>query len=950
MDDLNGLEWSASSNSSGGASKVPPRGTGSYFGSISTQQPTPPLGGSRTSTPISAQRSGAANPNPTSKPATDSFANLVSFGPAKTATLTLQQQQEKLLAEKAKKEEEKRKQYDKEFGNTSFWDGQSGKAGFGRSPTGSIAPSTTSRSPAPPTPSARVNTNPFSAANRQNIGKTNGEEEEDLFAAFNADTEVDKSSYYPPPSASPETSAPTQDNQLDLSNPAAWKQSAGTDMLEAFQDDDDPFGLGQMPQRGKSPAVTVSKADDDDDFLGDLGKPVEEVRRRERVPTPQQAPPSPIESERPVSDDPWDKAVNELVDMGFTAENSRRALTESGSGLNIQAAVGWLLNDAHRVAKEKAQGRSGSRPSEPSRESSSNGARAAAETSGKEAIPSWMRQERGQSQSRREDSRSPASDSDVAAKAAAVGSNLFKTANSLWKTSQKRVQKAVAEYQQDVDPSQPKWMRDTGAAEGQRPPEKAPLPIDPRERGRRGEPSSSSVTDEALMLEIGSHPPPKRNVRAEPSDRAPSSASSSRGPSPAVSNATGGRSTPLPRRQQVAPTSAMDAKSRLTKQALEEQSAQAYVSPSRRKKATPSPKPAEEPDLLFGDSNGKQTSLPSRPEPPKTNVPATRTPQARQSKPSAPIPVRPKAPERTIPPVSPSALAMSHQHRLAGTAHFKRGDYAAANDSYSQSLSPLPQGHPITIILLCNRSLTAIKTGDPKTAVSDADTALSLIGPSRGSNEVIDLQDQSTTDSKKSMTEFYGKALMRKAEALEHMERWADAGAVWRQAVEGGAGGAIAIQGRLRCEKALAPKPKAPTPRPRATPPSRPTAVVKDSEAVTRMRAANAAADKADDEKFELSDSVDARIAAWRDGRRDNLRALLGGLDNVLWEGSGWKKVGMHDLIMNGKVKINYMKAIAKVHPDKLSQGASTEVKMISSAVFSTLNEAWDKFKAENGM
>ena len=55
-------------------------------------------------------------------------------------------------------------------------------------------------------------------------------------------------------------------------------------------------------------------------------------------------------------DDPWDKAVSELVDMGFSVENSRRALTESGSGLDIQAAVGWLLNDAHRQAKQKAQG------------------------------------------------------------------------------------------------------------------------------------------------------------------------------------------------------------------------------------------------------------------------------------------------------------------------------------------------------------------------------------------------------------------------------------------------------------------------------------------------------------------------------------------------------------------------------------------------------------------
>ena len=42
-------------------------------------------------------------------------------------------------------------------------------------------------------------------------------------------------------------------------------------------------------------------------------------------------------------------------------------------------------------------------------------------------------------------------------------------------------------------------------------------------------------------------------------------------------------------------------------------------------------------------------------------------------------------------------------------------------------------------------------------------------------------------------------------------------------------------------------------------------------------------------------------------------------MDGVLWEGAGWKKVGMSDLIMPNKVKIIYMKAIGKVHPDKVS-------------------------------
>ena len=92
----------------------------------------------------------------------------------------------------------------------------------------------------------------------------------------------------------------------------------------------------------------------------------------------------------------------------------------------------------------------------------------------------------------------------------------------------------------------------------------------------------------------------------------------------------------------------------------------------------------------------------------------------------------------------------------------------------------------------------------------------------------------------------------------------------------------------------------------------------RDSEAVKRMKAANAAADKADDEKFALTDQVDAKLVAWKSTKSDNLRALLGSLDKVLWEEAGWKKVNMGDLVMPNKVKIIYMKAIAKVHPDKV--------------------------------
>ena len=292
--------------------------------------------------------------------------------------------------------------------------------------------------------------------------------------------------------------------------------------------------------------------------------------------------------------------------------------------------------------------------------------------------------------------------------------------------------------------------------------------------------------------------------------------------------------------------------------------------------------------------------------------------QPRTPNPSAPIQIRPKTTQRRIPSIDPLSLAAAHTHRKTGTEHFKRGDYAAAHESYSSSLSQLPAHHPLTIVLLTNHALTALKTGEPKQAVSDANKALEIIGSGQGSGETIDIEGEA-----KNMKDFYGKALMRKAEGLENMEKWKEAGEVWKVTVESGVGGATAIQGRQRCEKALAPKPATRASTPRATPKPKPSNGLSsmreaDSEAVIRMRKTNAEAEKADDEKFALSDAVDARISAWRGGREGNLRALLGAMDQVLWEGSGWKKVGLHELVVNGKVKVAYMRAIGKTHPDKV--------------------------------
>lgn len=944
MDDLSGLNWSAPANNT--SNKKPPMNPSSAY-SYPSLRPTPSPQPSGRNTPLSSQASGAAGFKPPAaapKAAQDSFSGLVNFGAAKsTANLSLREQQERLEAERRKKEEEKRKQAQTNYGDGRFFDTLGSRS---------------------TTPSSQP------AFGGLNNGKPAADSEDDLFAAFKSTTHVDNASHFPPPVQRGQTSlsrgsTPANAPGLNLGSPSAWEQPTAS--KNTFDDDDDPFGLSELKPKSQ-PAPTVGA--DDDDLLGDLGKPIEEVRREQeakarakaKAKAPEPEPGKPIEdseSDSPGEDgpvrktgsDPFDKAVAQIVDYGFAPEDARRALTESGAGLNVQAAVNFLLDDAHKKSKEKArqkQSQAGRLREDDDRASSSGRSR--------NASPAWA-QDEGLS---RRDNRSPGQgEVDFAKQATALGNSFMKSANSLWKTGQKKMQKAVADFQQQDagDPSQPKWMRSA----------QQDMHGAPAERKR-----TEAGTDEAMMLESGGRPP-RRDA---------ASSGSSRNQSPAVRPSAGSRTASGANWQQVSQPSLMDPRSRINKQEIEEQSAQAYISPARRKKVIPQPQPESRPppepeaDLLF------ESNQPSRPQAPPTQRAAPTVAKV-QNNPPPPRP-RPAQPARQIPPLSDSALQASTKHRLEGTAHFKRGDFASAHASYGSSLSALPQSHPLAILLLCNHALTALKTGEPRQAVDDADTALKLIGPGKGEGETVSLggPENETRD----MKDLYGKALTRKAEALEQMEKWSDASVVWQTCVESGVGGPTATAGRQRCQKALAPKPKpkAAPPRPKPKPAA---ASNKSSEAVVRLREANAAAAQADEEKFALVDKVDARIAAWRDGKRDNLRALLGSLDQVLWEGSGWKKVGLHELVVANKVKIIYMKAIAKCHPDKvkrlsffllssfffflsfipklsrfihtatnqtpmeqIAQDASTEVRMIAGTVFATLNESWDKFKAENGL
>jgi hypothetical protein len=168
------------------------------------------------------------------------------------------------------------------------------------------------------------------------------------------------------------------------------------------------------------------------------------------------------------------------------------------------------------------------------------------------------------------------------------------------------------------------------------------------------------------------------------------------------------------------------------------------------------------------------------------------------------------------------------------------------------------------------------------------------------------------------------------------------------------------MDGKRRVNDIVNPKPKpTPKPTPKAAPkatPKAPAAPKPSNPAsnLTRIQKQNAEAKAREEEMFKLHDKVHEQLQAWSNGKEDNIRTLLTTLPDIIPERLGFpfvsdKKIGLGDLMLPKKVKINYMKVISAIHPDKLSN-LQLQDKMICQGVFVVLNKAWDTFKQQNNM
>lgn len=647
-------------------------------------------------------------------------------------------------------------------------------------------------------------------------------------------------------------------------------------------------------------ASTQSPMDEEDDNpLGILAQPAQK--------SPSPVPQSSIETNHDITyndtnnvrtmldEDEEDMMIVQLIDMGFSLQESKFAIEATG-GNDLQSAVDLLVQNSEAVQRHEPtnQNVSQQQPTEISQTE-----RARMNLFSEEEAPrsrQKQRQQQGPHQRSGQEHNIAEGETEtqfqtekIVLQAQEFGGFLYKNASSFLKTGRQKVTKAVGDWQEQQrtqrlnqmqeeqgGPIRPKWMTDGEEVEVSR---------NHVEKFADDDDSDNEEDLEAERKKI-------QELR---------------------------RLQELKQREQASAAHKARQQQNLRKETLIKEE-EVYVSPSRRRGNTPSSSGRSTPRSNGSPAQQQQKSTPPQQHP--QNPPIARSVTLEQNK-------------RTRPIINVSSDVMEkvNEARKQGNEKFKLGQFGEAEDAYTRAIEILASGHDHQVLLCNNRAMTRLKTGKYKKCVEDCDTSINLAklsgdGSCNSEGVVIQWRDQII------------KSLYRKAEALEHIEKYKDALSTYDELVKlEGTGNSKINQGMSRCRQALKPK-KASVPQKaspfaqqekkedfmsmfdpsvKSSPPTSTSAEeLNKSKAVTAIRAKAAEQEAEDAEKLEKTDDVNARLVAWKAGKEQNLRALLATLDTLLWPGAQWKGAQMSELINPKKCKMTYMKAIGKVHPDKV--------------------------------
>ncbi|ODV84674.1 hypothetical protein CANARDRAFT_28837 [[Candida] arabinofermentans NRRL YB-2248] len=625
------------------------------------------------------------------------------------------------------------------------------------------------------------------------------------------------------------------------------------------------------------------------------------------------------------STDKRDEALAELMDMGFPIEKANEALDSTESGYDLNGAISYLMNAAHSKTKK------------PSRQQ---------QQSVEEVIP----QRHSQNQ-RQEDIGSIVND---------LSNELKNKASFLFQVGRKKVQQGMEMYKQqqfEKNDNQPLWMKNQEKYKNNS--MKIPGQEDEEEMDRetmRRLVEQQREKDMKLRVEKERRErKEKENAKREAVARQNELFSEPTPPSNRV-NRSSVMNEPLPRRrpqQKNGSSTISSPQSHTTSTSVNPKSDMQPVKSKPADEALfdllntpPASSPSPSPSLSGSSSRlDKLRSSKVDDEPVYSSSSRRRrpTPSKQESKKTVALPNV---------PITDSQLEKFNGYRSKASDYFKKGDFAKSLEFYEFSLSALPSQHHYKIIAYSNISIVYSKIGNPKLQLENSNEGLKIL--QNISENISDLNNVIIEDDKTGKS-FWIKLLSKKAEALEHLERFEESLSCYTKLIENGSSSKPTMDGKRRCNNILNPPSK--TTKSTSTPTinrkkstAAPSVPSPNNTAVKRIQEQNIKAETLENEKFQLHDTIEAKLNSWKAGKEDNLRALLSSLHLILWPELNWKPVSLTDLVLDKKVKLIYMKAVAKTHPDKIGGGESTERKLIANGVFISLNQAWDKFKEVNGI
>ena len=124
----------------------------------------------------------------------------------------------------------------------------------------------------------------------------------------------------------------------------------------------------------------------------------------------------------------------------------------------------------------------------------------------------------------------------------------------------------------------------------------------------------------------------------------------------------------------------------------------------------------------------------------------------------------------------------------------------------------------------------------------------------------------------------------------------------------------------------------------------------KQAAAVAEIEARKQMENAEQNEEIALAARLDPVLKKWSEdyGKKKNIRALLAGMHEPLWEDAKWKAVGMGDLLDEKAVTKYYRKASIVVHPDRTTK-LDHEKRFIAKRIFDALTQAKAEFD-KNGV